>query len=123
MSEPNGRVRRHVVTECGGGLQGKRCADALERAMVHNGVEHLAPDNASRLAVACWLAEDDAVTVLTNLIDRMTELRALIKEPGDTAPDEDSRSWNCDVSAGDMDDAVHAMRALTMARRAARPAR
>ncbi len=123
MSEPNDRVRRHVVAECGGGVVGAQYVDALERAMVHNDIEHLDPDEAYRMAAACWVAEDDADRALSDLIDHLNDLRVMIKEPDDDAPDKDSRSWNCDVSAGDVDDVVHAMRALTMARRAARPAR
>lgn len=117
------RVRPHVITECGGGTVGTQYVEALERAMVHNDIEHLDPDKTYRLAVACWVAEDDADRALSDMIEHLTELRRLIKDPADIAPDKDSRSWNCDVSAGEMDEVVHAMRALTMARRSARPAR
>lgn len=90
--------------------------------MVHNGIEHLDPDKASRLAVACWLAEDEALSAAGELIDWLHALRESITNTDEVAPDKDSRSWNCDVSAGEMDRLVHAMRRLTDARRSARPA-
>jgi hypothetical protein len=115
-------VRRHIIKDVGEAY-GLASVEALERAMVHSGIEHLDPQKASRLATACWLAEDTAMRAVTDLIDYLTEMRDSIMDPTDVAPDKDSRPWSCKVSAGEMDELVVAMHELTTARNAARGSR
>lgn len=116
-------IVNHVLTENGGGPQGERCVDALLRAMAGRGIEGMDPDKAAGLAQALWLAEEEADAAIKELIDHLKELRYFITATDEIKPDKDSSSWNCDVSSGEMDRVVHAMRRLTMARRRARPAR
>jgi hypothetical protein len=113
----------YVLSECGGGPQGERCVDALLRALNGRGIDHLTPERAARLAQDLWLAEEEADRAIAELINDLKEARYHITATDEVAPDKDKDAWNCDMSAGEMDRVVHAMRRLTLARRAARPAR
>lgn len=114
------RVRRHIINEAGDEY-GPQYVAALERARVHNGIERMIDAvTAYRLASRCWMAEDEARSAITELIDDLTEMRDTITDTRDVAPDKDSKWWDLRASAGDMDRLVIAMRQLSDARNEAR---